>query len=307
MYIVLEYLLLENFIINFLILYINKILVKIQPKTKRIILGALIASFYSLVILYPRLKILTHPISKVIFSMLIILISYKYKGLKLFFKELLGFYLVSFVFAGATLGIYYSTGNMFSILNAKVDILNGFPFKYLIIGVLLSVIIVKSIFEYYNMRVLRDNYIVDIEIEYKNNVIKLKALLDTGHSLRDPFSNKSILVVEYELLKEYLPSGVGDLILANSENNFAEIEYLLKDIQNDILLSIVPFKSVGRNGIIFTFKPDSVTINNMNKESKRFDILIGIYSGSFSQEMGYAGLLNYELLNGGVENEYNVV
>lgn len=98
-----------------------------------------------------------------------------------------------------------------------------------------------------------------------------------------------------------------EFILKNVSNCRDTFFCYVKIRQVDILLSIVPFKSVGRNGIVFTFKTDSVTINNINKESKRSDILIGIYSGSFSKEMGYAGLLNYELLTGGVKNEYNVV
>lgn len=107
MYIVLEYLLLENFIINFLILYLNNILLKIDEKIYRIILASVLASFYSLVFFSPMLIFLTKPFSKILISMIIVRISYRFINVKVFLKEILGFYLVSFIFAGATIGFLF--------------------------------------------------------------------------------------------------------------------------------------------------------------------------------------------------------
>lgn len=307
MYIVLEYLLLENFIINFLILYINRILIRDNTKTIRLIIGSAIASLYSLIFFYPALEILANPISKILLSMVIIRISFNYSNLRVFLKELMGFYIISFIFAGATIGIFYSSGSLNSILNTKVDLLNGFPVKYLVIGVVISIIMAKAVFQYFHLRSTRENYIAAVTISYNGQIIQLSALLDTGHSLRDPFTKKGILIIEYEKLREYLPEKTWNLLIANEENNYKEVEDLLNKLQKEISITIIPFKSIGRSGMLFAFRPDSVTINYLNKETKREDLLIGIYSGSLSKEMGYSGLLNYELINGGVEHEYNSV
>lgn len=304
MYIVLEYLLLENFIINYLILYLTKLITKKDTKNIRLILGAVVASFYSLIYFNPFLIFLSKPLYKFLFSMLIIRFSFKYSTIKHFIRELFSFYIVSFIFAGATIGIFYSSNNLYTILSNNIDIFNGFPIKYLIIGILGSISISKIIFEYYNLRIIRENYIADVTIIYQEKEIKIKALLDTGNSLIDPFTNKRILVVEYERLKEYLPIKMKDLIIANEEFNYKHIEELLTELQDSISLTIIPFKTVGKNGVLFGFKPDSVKIYYMEKELLKRDIIIGIYSGSLSKEMGYSGLLHYELINGGVENEY---
>ena len=304
MYIVLEYLLLENFIINYLVLYLTKILIRVEIKNIRLIIGSTIASLYSLVFFYPSLIFLVNPIAKFLFSLLIIRISFRYLNIKLFVKQLLGFYIISFIFAGATIGIFYSSTNMNSILNKKIDLLNGFPVKYLIVGIASSIIITKIVFNYFNLRVSRENYITDVTIRYKENDIKLKALLDTGNSLVDPFTNNRVLVVEFEILKCMLPYEIGDLIKANEEYNFKLVEEILLTLKDKISLNIIPFKSIGKTGILFTFKPDLIIINYMEKEIKRNDIIVGIYTGSLTKEMGYSGLMHYELINGGVENEY---
>lgn len=307
MYIVLEYLLLENFIINYLILYLNRILLRIDEKNSRLIIGSILSSFYSLVFFTPKLIFLTMPISKVFFSIFIVRISYRYVNLKLLIKELLGFYMISFIFAGATIGMFYSFNNLRNILNTRIDIFNQFPVKFLVIGVITSIIIGKSIFQYFNLKVLRENYIADVTIIHRGNQIKFKALLDTGNSLIDPFSNRKVIVVEFDRLKHILPNQIADLITANNEYNFQYVEELLLILKDQINLTIIPFKSIGKNGMIFAFKPDSIIIDYMNRKDKREDFLVGIYAESFSKEMGYSGLLHYDLINGGMENEYSKV
>lgn len=303
MYIVVEYLLLENFLVNYLILYLNTYLVRIKRKNIRIILGAIIASFYSLIYFFPSLGFLTGLIPKTIFSMLIILIAFGFSNIKVFLKNILGFYIVTFIYGGASLALFYSSKGILEILNTPIHIVGGFPVKYLILGVVSSLIIGKSIFTYFNEKITRENYIIDVTLEIKGKKVRLKALLDTGHSLKDPFTGRSIFVVEYSVLKSYLPLAIENLMKASQENNFIEVEHLLNELKKDIILTIVPFKSVGKSGILFAFKADNIVFQDRNKEFQKDDMLVGLYAGSLSKEMGYSGLLNYEYINGGVVNE----
>ena len=304
MYVVLEYLLLENFIINLLILYLNKMFLKIDVKNKKLILGSIVASSYSLVFFYHSTFIFTKPIFKLLFSMLIIRISFPYYNLKVFLKELFGFYIISFIFAGATLGAYYTSDNFGSILNRKIDIFGGFPVLYLILGITASVLISRITFTYFNQRSIKSNYIADAIIKYNDRQIIIKVLLDTGHSLTNPFTGDKVMVVEYEKLQNILPESVKELIIAYEKSDYNNMELILKKLQDEIKLNMIPFNSIGKHGILFAFKPDSVKVYHMYKDINRDDILVGIYSGSLSKEMGYSGLLHFELIDGGVENGY---
>lgn len=301
MYIVLEYLLLENFIINFLILYLNKILLKIDDKISRTILASIFASFYSLVFFSTALRFLSEPIYKIIVSIIIIRIAYRFINLKVLIKEILGFYLVSFIFAGATIGFFFSSND---ILNKNINVFGGFPVKLLILGVLTSTIIGIHIFKYFNLRLVRSNYIADVQIRVKGQIINLKVLIDTGNSLKSPFSDKKVLVVDYQCLQNYLPKLVEDIIRANEEKNYKDLERLLSEIHNEISISLIPYKSVGRSGMLIGFKPDSVLIDYLGNQIEARGLLIGLYSGSLTKDMGYNGLLHYEIINGGICNDY---
>lgn len=303
MYIVAEYLLLENFLVNYLILYINTHLLKISRRNLRLIGGAFIASLYSLIYFYPLVHILMGILPKTIFSILIILIAYEFTNIKTFIKSLLGFYLVTFLYGGASLAFFYSSKDIIERIHTPIDGLGGFPLKYLILGAIVSTVMGKSIFTYFNEKKVRENYIIDVTIVIKGKAVELKALLDTGHSLRDPFTGKSVFVVEYRALKSFLPGGLEGLIKANEEGNFLEMECLLNQLKEDLTLTLVPFNSLGKSGILFAFKPDKLIIQDSSGPYKREDMLVGLYGGSLSKEMGYRGLLNYEFINGGIANE----
>lgn len=302
MYIVLEYLLLENFIINLLILYLTKILTNKDSKNKRIIIGAIISSLYSLCFFYPILIPFTKAPAKFIFSLIIIKISFKYYNLKSFFRQLMSFYIISFIFAGATLGVFFTSFNNSNFWTKTVNLFSSFPAKYLFIGILLSVLIVKAVFQYYNLKIIRANYIAQVQILYKEKSITINALLDTGNSLVQPFSKNKVLVVEYEKLKNILPSEILDLYVASEKGDYTKCEEILTKLQDEIKLIMIPFKSVGKNGIIYGFKPEGIIITYMNEITARQDILIGIYTDILSSEAEYSGLLHYGLINGGVEN-----
>lgn len=293
MYIILEILILENFIINFLILYLTKIISRNQGKFKRIVFGAFIASLYSLAYFLPLKEFLLSILGKFIISMLIIRICFSYTNLKKFVKTLMAFYIISFIFAGATISSFLARmkTDVFNDLNIDLD---SFPFFFLVIGVLISFIGCKMVFTYFNLRVMKENYIADVKIHYKSKEVSMKALLDTGNSLVDPFSRKKVMVVDYDILKGLLPKEVENLIIANNRGDYLEIEKQLELLKEVFKPTMIPYKSVGSNSILIGFVPDLVEISFLDKERFSNEIIVGLYLGSLTEDMGYSGLLNFE-------------
>lgn len=297
LYIILEYLILENFIINFFILYITKLITRTKAKIKRLVLGAFISSFYSLVFFNPNLIFLTKFYMKIILSLLIVKISFNSKDLKLFVKEILGFYVVSFLFAGATLGIFYSQNSGFLSKNVFTYSEKGFPVKYLIIGTILSLIFAKLLFEYHNKKISHERYITEVKIFYKNNMSKVFALIDTGNSLLVPFTNKPVFVVEYEKIKNLLPDKVSDLFVFYEKDDYKNFERVLRNVEEEVSIRLIPYRSIGNDkGIIFGFKPDYLLINLKDVWIKKDDFYIGIYNNTLSKDLSFSGLLHYETI-----------
>lgn len=298
MYIILEFLLIENFIINLLILYITKLITRTGANKYRIIFGAAVASLYSLAFFWDYSLFLTRGYMKLIISILLIKISFNAKSPKLYFYQLLAFYIVSFIFAGATFGYFYSLQNFQDSLFKPIDILNGFPIIYLILGVFSSTIIGVILFKYHNNRQLREDYIMKVKIIYKDKSVIIKALIDTGNSLIDPFTRETVVLIEYIKIKDLLPPSTWQLFEKDELNDFNLMHSIMKTVEGEISLKLIPFKSVGKNsGFLLGFKPELIILDyNSGNEIIRRDIVIGIYKGLLSTDDSYNGLLNYEIL-----------
>lgn len=296
MYIVLEYYLLENFIINFLILYSTKAVTKNKTPIKNIIIGTIFGTIYSLVFFYPSLLFLTRPMMKFILSLIIVKMSFNSKTIKGFYYDFLGFYIISFIFAGVIMGMSWNFKLPSSLLK-KGNLLDMFNMKYIIIGIIIAIFMIKIVFNYTHRKNMKKEYIYDVEIYFKDKFTKITALVDTGNSLIDPFSKKPVFVVELESIDEFLPIKIKDIVVSLSENNIISFQDVLDDLNKEFPLIPIPFKSIGNEGgIILGFKPDYIVIKSLKEEFIKNDIIIGIYNGKLSDEMEYDGLLHYETI-----------
>lgn len=298
MYIILELLLIENFIINLLILYITKIITGTKVSKMRIIFGAAIISFYSLAFFWDQTLFLTNSYMKIIISLIFIKMCFNTKSIKLYFYQLLAFYIVSFIFAGATFGFFFSSQNIGDLMLKPIDLLGGFPVIYLILGIISSSLIAIITFKYNNKKKLREEFIMDVKIIYREKITEIKALIDTGNSLVDPFTNETVMLIEYNKIKDLLPPIMWSLYEKDDIKDFRLLETVIKTVEKEITIKLIPFKSVGNNnGFLLGFKPEYIILNNKNEKGIiRKDVIIGIYQGLLSTDESYNGLLNYEIL-----------
>lgn len=294
LYIILEYIIIENFIINFLILYLTKIITRNQGSLKRLVMGAFIASVYTLAYFLPLNDFLLSIVGKFMISMIIIRISFVFLNPKIFIKTIIAFYITSFIFAGATIGTLFTQSNNYAFKGLDFG-MDRFPVDLLIIGVFISFLGCRMIFRYFNIRVMKENYIADVTIHYNGRSRQIKALLDTGNSLTEPITKRKVMVVDYKMIKDMLPFGVEELIIANDKGDYLKIEKQLDLLKDDFFPTLIPYKSVGRNATIVGFVPDFIEIKFKDNEKIRKDTIIGLYPGSLTGDMGYSGLLNFEM------------
>ena len=294
MYIVLEYYLLENFIINFIVLYSTNKITKSNIKIRGIILGTLISTSYSLVLFLPSLLFLSRLTFKVIISAFIVYITFSSKSLKTFLYQWLTFYIVSFIFAGAIMSLSSNFTNISKLLSKEFNLFNVFSIKSILIGIFIALIISLIVFSYNHRKKEIEKHLVDASIIYKERSISIKALVDTGNSLKEPLSNRSVFVVELSKLWSILPQELKGFY----ENKAGiSIEDLLIKLNDKFPLTLIPFKSIGNdNGIIFGFRPDKILIRLKDEEDEivLYKTIVGIYNGNLSHDNEFSGLLDYE-------------
>ena len=300
MYIVAEYLFIENLIINYIILETTKIITRTKVRKIRIIITTILSALYPFVFFFDSTIFLTSFYMKIILSLIIVRIAYNSKNLKLYLKQLSAFYLITFIFGGATLGLYYFINNPLNSIFIANHINFGFPIKYLILGIIFGVIVIINILDYYNEKMIKEDFILDIDIYLKDKNVKLKGLIDTGNSLNEPLSKLPVFIVEYKILKELLPEDINNIFKGGKEGDFIFLENIMRNLNEGIKFRLIPFKSVGNsNGILIGFLPDYIIVSSENGDKRYSDLIIGIFNGELSKDGQYNGLLNGEILNRG--------
>ena len=174
MKIYLDLILIINFIIDYLLLYGTKKILKNKTSIKRILLGSIIGSISSLLMIYQN-----NIIMKILLSILIIIITF---GINKIIKNITYFYLLSIILGGT---LYLFDLNIYK-LNYQI---------LLIISPILIYLYIKENIKYKNIYL--NNYIVEIYIN--NKLYKLEGMIDTGNELKDPYKKRSIILVNINL------------------------------------------------------------------------------------------------------------
>ncbi len=286
---------LENLVINYIILYATGIISKVKIKHIRILIGSLIGATYSIIYYLINLKIYSNIFLKIILSIAIIYVSFKPKSFKILGKQILLFYLVSFVFGGAAIAIIY-------MVNSKgITIQNGvlvgsYTIKTILLGVIIAYITVVVAFNIVRTKISKRDLICDIKVTLNNQEINTKAMIDTGNLLKEPITNIPVVVMEHTLFYDVIPKE----ILNNLEKILCgDLSKIPEDIQNQYIskLKVIPFSSLGKqNGMLLGIKADELLIET-SEETKKIDkIIIGIYNKSLTKRGEYRALLGIGLL-----------
>lgn len=213
MTIYIDVILIENLIMNFIILYATGLVLKRKIKKVRLILASLLGAIYSLLTCISSFEIYTNIILKLILSILMVYIAFNAPNVKQIGKDLLLFYLVSFVFGGAAFAFIYIIKPQ-DILMKNGLFLGTYPLKTVVLGAIIAFIIVIAAFKIVKSRFSTKDMYCKIKIRLNEKEIETNAMIDSGNLLKEPISNTPVIIVEHTLLYDCMPKE----ILNNLEN-----------------------------------------------------------------------------------------
>ncbi len=174
-----------NVIMDYIIIMSTSILLKRRTSYIRMILSSLIGGISSLVLFTSFNKIVIEIISIVI----MVFISFGYKGIRYLLKNILYMYILSTLLGG----IIY-------LFNIKVS--NSMFLTYLIIIVISIEIMILYIKENKKMRNIYNNY-YKVDIYFKDREkLSLIGFIDTGNNLYDPYKKRPVIIVPNKYIKE---------------------------------------------------------------------------------------------------------
>ena len=232
---------------------------------------------------------------KFILSIVMIYISFGPRDIKEILKMLIFFYLTSFTFGGASLGVIYmvNTGKI-SIQNGII--IGNYTLKTILVGFVVAFVIVIIAFKFVKSKISKNDLFCNIKIKINQKIIRTKAMVDTGNLLKEPITNIPVVVVENKILYDVVPKEIleniekilgGDL---SSISEKTKQEYMSK-------LKVIPFSSLGKqNGMLLGLKADGLEIEVADGVKNVDKIIIGIYNKNLSKKGEYSALLGIDVI-----------
>ncbi|MGN1297198.1 MAG: sigma-E processing peptidase SpoIIGA [Clostridia bacterium] len=295
MTIYIDVVLIENLIMNYIILFTTGLILKLKIQPIRILIASLLGAIYSIIAYAGVLKIYSSFILKIVLSVLIVYIAFNPQSVKKMWKDLLIFYLTSFVFGGAAFALIYIVKPQDIIMKNGL-FLGTYPLKTVMLGAVIAFIIIIAAFSIVKSKISKKDMFCEIETKINNKIIRTKAMIDTGNMLKEPITNTPVVVVEHTLLYECIPKE----ILNNLENIIGgDFEKVPEHIKEKYIsrLKLIPFSSLGKqNGMLLGIKPQYIKIMKEEDEQINKNVIIGIYNKSLTKKGEYRALMGIELI-----------
>ena len=223
MMVYIDFLVIIDIMMNYLIIITTSIILKRITNYKRIIISSIIGLIPIIFIFIIKNRFLIF-ILTIIFSFFMSVIAFKYKDIIYTIKNIMYMYFTSVFLAGS---IYLINTNILpKIDNSLLNVI-----ILIIISPIITVIFIK------NIRNLKSNYsnyyLIDIYLKDKP-MITLSTFLDTGNILRDPYSFKPIILIDKKCI----------------------------NITDELML-LVPYNTIDNSSYIKCFKPDRIYIHDI--------------------------------------------
>lgn len=276
-----------NLIVSYFILLATAKVLKFNLKRKRIILASILASLYSLYIFVPKINIFLSFFIKLLMSLSIVSVAFGVKNKKRLLKSLACFYSSSFGFCGVIFGLWYIVSSDNLIVKNGVVYIDISP-TFLLVATILSYIVIRIINIIVGRQNPKDLY-CNLELKNDNHSSQIRAKVDTGNTLREPFSNIPVIIAEYKYIKEIMPK---DFLVFFDEVYPIPNKKLYPALSNNFRL--VPFKAVSSEGILPAFKPDKIIISSDGSKLEREAYIAVCSSGNIGPD--FEALVNPELI-----------
>ncbi|MGN1131999.1 MAG: sigma-E processing peptidase SpoIIGA [Ruminococcus sp.] len=248
-----------NIIIDYILLSITGKILKINYKQFRLIIASLLGGISSMIILLPSMNFLFNFVTRLFVTIIIVLSGFGYKNFRTLAKRTFVLFLISTSFSGLILFMLSVVKSDFISVNNSVVYFNISPLM-LIVMTTVAYILLRLIDK---IRFEKGNLIHKIKIKYDDKEYTFFSKYDTCCNVKEPFSRSEVILAEEKLLKNIIvPDG----------------KY-----------RIIPFNSLGGEGIIKGFLPQELYIDD-TKISR--EVYIGITKDILKGEVN--SIFNYK-------------
>lgn len=282
-----EYIIIDNLVINMLILLCTKATMKLKAKFYRVFFSALLGTVFSVCSPLFHLHNVVLIFMKIILGVIMILILAPYKTVRDFILSFICFLAFTLLLGGACIATLLMFGtSLESLSNGGYDI--AVPLGVILLIVSLYVAIIIAVARFVSQKRSIEQFIREVELSIGKKILKFNAFIDSGNKLIDRKSGLPVIILSIKLLEKYFSKKeLEDLILNYGKSN----EKLFRGVHT------IPYSTIsGENKKMIVFEADSICIKGNDKEYITNKFMVGVTYKSFSDVVKYDMLLNPSML-----------
>ena len=292
-----DVLFLLNFFINSIILYAVSKVAKREVGLLFLTLGAVFAALYACAMFFVPISAITSTLlGRLIFSVLLVMLTFRVLNWRTVAKLTAIFYMTSFAFGGAVFGILYLTraSTALGMVVSNGEIYLNVPIGFLMVGIGAAyagiIVYTKTVRRNFE----NERLIIDVKININGGEIVTKALIDTGSELIEPVSKKPVIVVEYEVISALLPADVGKLYDNDGSFNCETLVDIVEENLYKYKFCIIPFAALGnKSGMMLGIIPDKIEF--LERAQPGISPVIGICADKLSHNGEFFALTHVAL------------
>ncbi|WP_077617740.1 sigma-E processing peptidase SpoIIGA [Bacillus sinesaloumensis] len=288
-----------NFFFDALLLLLTAMILKRRIVKWRILVGSFIGSLLVLLVVSPFAVLGSHPITKLLFSIVIVGVAFGYKRFRYFIQGLLTFYFATFMIGGGMIGVHYFMEfdvKVFdgSILTKSSGYGNPISWGFVLLGFPILWYFSKNRIEDIETKQVFYDQIVAVKIVIDDVTIHLNGLVDSGNQLFDPITKSPVMILDINKYEHLFPKP----LIEQSKN----IELLTNDTNSEShkwesRVRLIPYRGVGQeHQFLLAVKPDQITIYEGNKENTVKKGLVAINHTTLSTDGEYDCIIHPKML-----------
>ncbi len=250
-----EYVVIDNLVMDYLLLKFTALLLKIKYKKAMLFLGAIIGTLGAVLIPLLSLPDNLAFLIKIALGLLITFVAVSHKTAFLYFKFFNIFLLLTFLMGGAIIGALSIMGVEYTaegykqegLLPVGVNLIVAYVFGFL----------VKKLAQRSYSFILTRSFVYKCKL-YKNNAcLSLDGYLDSGNNLIDKKTGKPVVLCEQKIIDKLKKQGASFLpprkftlstVAEQKEINIYDVDYLIIEYNNnqkrcDLVLGVVDKKT----------------------------------------------------------------
>ena len=283
MEIIIEYVLIDNLVVNFLILYSTAFVLKLNTSKWRIILSNLFGTVMALIlpiVVLPNLLII---LLKIFVGATMVFIAFKFSKIKEFLLIFLTFISSTALYGGVCFALcYFLSGSL--DLNESLKGVYDFPAGIALFVLCVFFLLIKGVISYAIKKQKSKKFIFEIEFQFENKKVKTLAYLDSGHKLNDPDSNEPIIIINYAIFNKLFKIPIEEILLKK----------IPKQLKNAHYIKISTINSQNQEMLVFNM--EIVKINLLNNKIIKKNTPLGLSLTNFQKTFDCNVLISPDLI-----------